>query len=191
MAVSSILLKSFCSKTISGLSFSGLDKVVKPTYFNAVMQVSQQLNKPKTYRRASFRERLTAGVVFLFVSASFGLFWVSGHYKITLWPFPCGFKQRYGLPCPGCGITTSAVTFAQGRILDAFYIQPAGALLCCLLALSAFLAFVVAVFGVYFCFLERFFLKVKLKYVILAVVVVIAAGWVVALNRALAANGHG
>jgi hypothetical protein len=155
------------------------------------MQISQQLNKPKTYRRASFQERLTAGVVFLFVSASFGLFWASGHYKITLWPFPCGFKQRYGLPCPGCGITTSAVTFAQGRILDAFYIQPTGALLCCLLAISAFLAFLIAVFGVYFGFLERFFFKVKLTYVILALIVVIAAGWAVTLARALAANRQG
>jgi len=191
MAVSSILLKSLCSNTISGLSFSGLDKAVKPPYFNAVMQASQQLNKPKIYRRASFRQRLTAGVVFFVVGASFGLFWVSGHYKITLWPFPCGFKQKYGLPCPGCGITTSAVTFAQGRILEAFYIQPAGALLCCLLAISAFLAFLVAVFGVYFGFLERFFFKVKLTYVILALIVVIAAGWAVTLARALAANRQG
>jgi hypothetical protein len=155
------------------------------------MQVSQQLNKPKIYRRASFRQRVTAGVVFLVVGASFGLFWVSGHYKITLWPFPCGFKQRYGLPCPGCGITTSAVAFAQGRILDAFYIQPAGALLCSLLVISAFLAFFIAVFGVYFGFLEHFFSKVKLTYVILALIVVIAAGWAVTLTRALAANRQG
>ncbi|UCF43343.1 MAG: DUF2752 domain-containing protein [Planctomycetota bacterium] len=155
------------------------------------MQASQQLNKPKIYRRASSRQRLTAGVIFLVVGASFGLFWVSGHYKTTLWPFPCGFKQKYGLPCPGCGITTSAVTFAQGRILEAFYIQPAGALLCCLLALSAFLAFLVAVFGVYFGFLNRFFFKVKLTYVILALIVVIAGGWAVTLARALAANRQG
>jgi hypothetical protein len=152
------------------------------------MQASQQLNKPKAYRRASSQERLTAGVVLLAVGALFGLFWASGRYKIKLWPFPCGFKQKYGLPCPGCGVTTSAVTFAQGRILDAFYIQPAGALLCSLLAISAFLAFLVAVFGIYFGFLERFFFKVKLTYIILAFIVVIAAGWVVTLARALAAR---
>ena len=155
------------------------------------MQTSQQLNKPRIHRRASFHQRLTAGVVLLVVIVSFGLFWLSGHYKVSLWPFPCGFKQRYGLPCPGCGITTSVVTFAQGRILEAFYIQPAGALLCCLLVFSAFLAFLIAVFGVYFGFLNRFFTEVKLIYLILALIVVIAGGWAVTLARALAVSSQG
>ena len=125
------------------------------------------------------------------LAAFFGLFAVAGHYKITLWPFPCGFKQRYNLPCPTCGVTTSVVAFAQGKILESFYIQPAAALLCCVLAVSAFLAFFIAVSGIYFGFLNRFFTEVKIKYIILALIIIVAAGWAVTLARALAANNQG
>lgn len=125
------------------------------------------------------------------LAGSFGLFALMGHYKISPWPFPCGFKQRYNLPCPTCGVTTSVVAFAQGKFLKSFYTQPAAALLCCVLAVSAFLAFFVAVFGVYFDFLNRFFSKVKIKYIILALIVIIAAGWAVTLARVLAANNQG
>ncbi len=88
-------------------------------------------------------------------------------------------------------MTTSVVAFAQGKIFESFYIQPAAALLCCVLAVSALLAFFVAVFGVYFSFLNRFFTEVKIKYIILALIVIIAAGWAVTLARALAAKNQG
>ena len=151
------------------------------------MQASQQLNKPKIFCRASSRQRLLAGLVFLVVVASFGLFWLAAHDKIDIgwWLGPCGFKQKYGLPCPTCGITTSVLAFVQGKIFEAFYIQPAGALLCCVLVVVAFLAFLIAVFGVYFGFLKRFFTEVKIKHIILALIIIIAAGWAVTLARAL------
>jgi hypothetical protein len=168
------------------------------------MRAGQQLNKPKIIcraplkvsrrlltGRASFRQRLVAGVVFLLLAAFFGVLALAGHYKIGLWPFPCGFKQRYNLPCPGCGITTSVVAFAQGKIFEAFYIQPAAALLCCILVVAAFLAFLMAVFGVYFSFINRFFAEVKVRYIVLALIVIIAAGWAVTLARAIAANSQG
>jgi hypothetical protein len=155
------------------------------------MQANQQLSKPKIFCRASFRQRLGAGGVFLLLAGSFGLFALMGHYKISPWPFPCGFKQRYNLPCPTCGVTTSVKAFAQGKILESFYIQPAAALLCCVLAVSAFLAFFVAVFGVYFDFLNRFLTGIKIKYVIIALIVIVAIGWAVTLARALAANNQG
>lgn len=98
----------------------------------------------------------------------------------------CGFKQRTGLPCPTCGMTTAALAFAQGRILEAFYIQPAGGFLCFVMVIAAILAFIIAVFGVYFHFIRRFFSEVKLSYVILALIIVIAAGWAVTLARAIA-----
>ncbi len=148
------------------------------------MQISQHLNKSKFFFRASPRQRVTAAVVFLAVAAFFGLFWLTAHYKIALWPPGCGFKQKYGLPCPTCGMTTSASAFAQGRIFEAFYIQPAAALLCSVLAVSAFLAFIIAVFGVYFGFIKRFFAEVKIRYIILALIIIIAAGWAVTLARA-------
>jgi hypothetical protein len=155
------------------------------------MQASQQLKKVKILCRASPRQRLVAGLVFLMLAAFFGLFALVGHYKITLWPFPCGFRQRYNLPCPTCGVTTSVIAFAQGKILESFYIQPAAALLCCVLAVSAFLAFFIAVSGIYFSFLHRFFTEVKIKYIILALIIIVAVGWAVTLARALAANKQG
>ena len=155
------------------------------------MQTSQHRNKPKISRRASSGQRLRAAFVFLVIAGLFGGLALAEHYRITLWPFPCGFKQKYNLPCPACGMTTSAVAFAQGEILRAFYIQPAAGLLCCLLVVSAFLAFLIAVFGVYFVFLDRLFGEVKVRHIILAFTVIIAAGWAVALARALVANSQG
>ncbi len=148
------------------------------------MQISQHLNKSKFFFRASPRQRVTAAVVFLAAAAFFGLFWLSAHYRIALWPPGCGFKQKYDLPCPTCGMTKSTTAFAQGKIFEAFYIQPAAALLCSVLAVSAFLAFLMAVFGVYFGFIKRFFTEVKIRYIILALIIIIAAGWAVTLARA-------
>lgn len=152
------------------------------------MQRSQHLNKSKYFFRASPRQRVIAAIVLLAVVAFFGLFWLAAHYKIALWPPICGFKQKYDLPCPTCGMTASAVAFAQGKIFESFYMQPAAALLCCVLAVSGFLAFLIAVFGVYFHFIKRFFAEVKIKYIILALIIIIAAGWAVTLARALAAQ---
>ena len=150
------------------------------------MQTNQQ-NKLKVFGRASSRQRLIAAVVCIAVVAFFGLFAWAGHNKTDMgrWLGYCGFKQKYNLPCPTCGVTTAVLAFAQGRILEAFYIQPAAGLLCCGLVAAAFLAFLIAVFDVYFRFLERFFTQVKVRYIILAVIVIIAAGWAVTLARTL------
>jgi hypothetical protein len=154
------------------------------------MPTSQQINKLKIFIRASSRQRMAAVIVCLAVVGFFGIFALAGHYNIDMgrWLGYCGFQQRYGLPCPTCGMTTATLAFAQGKIFEAFYIQPACALLCCVLVVIAFLAFVTAVFGVYFRFLEHFFAEVKVRYIILALIFIIAAGWAVTLARALAAN---
>lgn len=83
-------------------------------------------------------------------------------------------------------MTTAAIAFARGKIWESFYIQPAAALLCALLVISAFLAFLTACFGVYFPFIETVFWKVNIRYIILALLVIILAGWAVTLARALA-----
>jgi len=153
------------------------------------MQTSQQLNKPKFFSRASPHQRIIATVVFLVVAGSFGLAWLAatGKFDIGWWLGPCGLKQKYGLPCPTCGMTTSVLAFSQGKIFESFYIQPAAGLLCCVLVIIAFLSLLIAVFGVYFGFIKRFFAEVKIKHIILALIVIIVAGWAVTLARALAA----
>lgn len=155
-----------------------------------MMQASQHLNKPKFFYRASSGQRMAAAIVCLGIIVFFAVFALAGHYKTDMgrWLGYCGFKQRTGLPCPTCGMTTATLAFAQGRILEAFNIQPACGLLCSVMVIMALLAFVIAVFGVYFRFIERFFTEVKLRYIILALIIIIAAGWAVTLARALAAN---
>ena len=85
-------------------------------------------------------------------------------------------------------MTTSVLAFFRGEIFDSFYIQPTSALLCSIMVIAAFLALLIAVFGIYFRFLDRFLSEVKIKHIILALLMVLAAGWAVTLARALAAN---
>lgn len=47
---------------------------------------------------------------------------------------PCGFYRATGIPGPDCGFTTSFALAADGRILQAFLNQPAGAALAVLTA---------------------------------------------------------
>jgi hypothetical protein len=154
------------------------------------MQTSQQLNKPKFFLLASPNQRMIAAIVFISITGFFGIFAVAGHYKIDMGPFlgRCGFKQNTGLPCPTCGMTTAALAFAQGKILEAFYIQPAGGLLYSIAVVAAVLAFIISVFGINFRFLMRFFAEVKIRYVAIALVIIILAGWAVTMARALAAG---
>ncbi|MBW8041132.1 MAG: DUF2752 domain-containing protein [Planctomycetes bacterium] len=153
------------------------------------MEASQQLNKSKFFSPASPRQRGKAALVFVAMVVFFALLWLGAHYKISLSPYGCGFEQKYDLPCPTCRMTTSAYKFARGEIFGdngAFYTQPAIALLCCILIIIAFLAFFIAVSGVYFGFISRFFTEVKIRHLILALIIIIAAGWGVTLARALA-----
>ena len=83
-------------------------------------------------------------------------------------------------------MTTSCLAFVQGRFLESFYIQPAAAFLCVLLVISGFLAFLTAVFGIYLAFLGELFKASNIKYVILILLIIFAAGWAVTLTRAFA-----
>ena len=152
------------------------------------MQDSQQSDKGKFFCRASRQQRFLAIVFFVVVTALFTLLHLAATDRIDIgrWLNPCGMKQRWGLPCPTCGMTTSALAFARGQILQSFYIQPAAALLCGILVVAAFLAFLTAVSGVYF----QFLVQIKTKYVILVLAAIIAAGWIVTLARALAASAR-
>jgi len=166
-----------------------LTQLQKAAIFNVSMGPGRESNEQKFFSRATRRQRLTAGVILLAIAAFFAVAWLMGRYQITLYPFYCGFKQRYGLPCPTCGMTTAVIAFARGEIMRSFYTQPAAAIFCCLAAVSAFFAFLITVFGVYSHTFERRVASLKLRYIIAAVLVILAAGWAVTLARALAQNG--
>jgi hypothetical protein len=152
------------------------------------MQASQQLNKPKLLLRATPKQRAIAAGLCIAIVGFFSVFAFAGHYKVDMGFFlgRCGLKQNTGLPCPTCGMTTATLAFAQGKILRAFDIQPAGAFLCSVLVFAAILSFIISVFGIYFRFVQRFFTEVKLRYILLALLIIILSGWAVTFARAIA-----
>lgn len=155
------------------------------------MQASQQVNKSKIFVRATRRQRIRAGIVLAVLGALFVLFGLmaGGVIDPDVWLDPCGFKQKYGLPCPTCGMTHSALAFARGRVFEAFYVQPAAAFICCVMIIAFFLALLTAVFGMYLRALDSLFSQMRLKHLLLALVIVIAAAWAVTLSRAMIHKG--
>ena len=152
------------------------------------MEPGQQPISQKLFSRASGNQRLIAAGIFLCIAGGFLLGWLMGQFHFTLYPFPCGFKQRYNLPCPTCGMTTAVIAFSHGHINDAFYAQPAAVFFCCLAIVIAFFAFIVAVFGVYSPLVERRLASLKLRYILAALFLIFAAGWAATLARAITQN---
>jgi hypothetical protein len=151
------------------------------------MAENQQSGKKKLLEKAARNSRIIAAWILL-IGLAVCIFLVlaaTGKINITRYLGVCGMQVRYGLPCPTCGFTTAALAFFRGDILDAFYIQPAGALLCLAVVITVFLAFITAVFGVYFPFLKDLAGRLKLWKIVLTVILILAAGWAVTLSRAL------
>jgi len=155
------------------------------------MTENQQPTGQKFIAKAARNGRVIAIWLFLTGLAIIIFLALAGRGVIDIGKYmlPCGMKVRYGLPCPTCGFTTAALAFFSGDVLGAFYIQPAGALLCLALVITVFLAFITAVFGVYFPFLKDLARRVKLWQIILAVIVILAGAWAVTLSRALVQRG--
>jgi len=152
------------------------------------MQEDQPQNKQKWFCKASRHQRIIALIVLALIVGFFAVAFLAAYRIIDLGLIlmPCGFRQRFGLPCPSCFMTTSCVLFAKGRFLDSFYLQPAAAFLCILLLISGFLAFLTAVFRIYFPFVGVLFKASNIKYLILVLLIIFAAGWAVTLSRAFA-----
>ena len=152
------------------------------------MNKFNKFNIGRFYTRASKNQRLIAGSVFLGILFVFlfGHLSASGYFDIGKMFGPCGFKQKYNLPCPTCGMTRSFLAFSKGEIVKSFLLQPAGGLFWVILVLTAFLSLIMCVFGVYFNFINQLLLEVKIRYIILFLIIVIACGWAVTLCRSIA-----
>jgi hypothetical protein len=142
------------------------------------------------FDRASPRHRLFAGLVFLFILGGFTLGWLMEQFHFSPWPFACGFKQRYGLPCLTCGMTTAVKAFSHGHIIQAFYAQPAAVVFCFLAIVIAFFAFLIACLGLYFPRIERLILSIKIRYYIIAIALILVSGWVFTLTKTLIQQGR-
>lgn len=156
------------------------------------MPKDQQPTARKLLAKATRRGRVIAAWILL-VGLGLCIFLVlAGRDVICIDRYlaPCGMKMRYGLPCPTCGFTTAAMAFFRGNVFEAFYIQPAGALLCVGIVATVFLAFITAVFGVYFPSLKSLGRRIKTWHVVVAVFVILGGAWLVTLCRALAQRGR-
>jgi len=130
--------------------------------------------------------RLIAAAIFLGVVCVFVLLWLGEKGIIPLnYVFGvCGFKQRYGLPCPGCGWTHAAEAFAAGDVVRSFQIQPAAAVFCGVAVLTAVLSLHTAIFGIYSRLQRTLSDKRFWKYVLISLCVVVLLGWLVTLTSA-------
>ena len=147
----------------------------------------QPSNSGKSSGKISPAGRLTAGGIFIVICTGFGLLWAADHHWINLSPVlgVCGFKQNFGLPCPGCGWTHAAQAFAAGHIVDAFCLQPAAAAFCLAAVVVAVFALQIAIFGIDSAPLRWARSPGGVKTLILAAVIVILVGWMVTMAQAL------
>jgi hypothetical protein len=138
-------------------------------------------------RKDSCGVRLTAAAIFLGILCVFVLLWL-GEKEMVPYRYllgVCGFKQRYGLPCPGCGWTHAAQAFATGNIIQSFRIQPAAAVFCTAAILTAVLALHTAIFGLHSKLQTVLFDKRFWKYVLISSGIMVLLGWLVTLAKAL------
>jgi len=87
---------------------------------------------------------------------------------------PCGFLSASGLPCATCGMTTAFAHAADGDLLGAAAVQPAGALLALLCAAAAITGLYAAVTGLAVTRLLRCLVRGR---VVLAAIAVVLAAW--------------
>jgi hypothetical protein len=135
--------------------------------------------------------KLIAAAIFLGIVCVFVLLWLGekGTLQFRYVFGVCGFKQRFGLPCPGCGWTHAAQAFVAGDVIRSFQIQPAAAVFCGVAILTAILALNTAMFGIH-SRLQQLLLQSRFwKYVIVGACVIILLGWLVTLAKALGSNG--
>lgn len=136
--------------------------------------------------KSTRQDRVTFLWVFVMAGFLFVLFYLIKAGFITLGPGGgCAFERNTGLPCPTCGYTRAISAFMDGKITEAFYIQPGAAAGCIILAAVGFFSLLSAATGVNFSFLPPVRLW-QLKYILLTVIIILAAGWAVTLARALA-----
>jgi hypothetical protein len=151
------------------------------------MRFRQYSNSANLRSHCSRGSRLAAGLIVLALAGGGAILWLAGrgHIDLGFWLGVCGFKQRFGLPCPGCGWTHAGQAFLAGHPIQAFMIQPAAAFFCVAGVVTGIFALLVVVFGIEFGFLRRLFRAVGIKTLVLSAVIVLLAGWAVTLLRAI------
>ena len=154
------------------------------------MTAKDQYSNCRNQQKLSPQTRWIAAGVFFLIVSGVGIIWASqrSYINLTYWLGVCGFKQRSGLPCPGCGWTHTAQLFVTGHFIKAFYLQPAAAFFCLVFSLIALFALHCAVFGIDFGLLQHFCSAKSVRIVLITACIVIIAGWLVMLTRTILEN---
>lgn len=81
---------------------------------------------------SSFPSAIVGGLLFgqlllvrLVTSADLSSVWVAGKQL----HIGCWFRERFGIPCPACGLTRSTILFLYGHLEQAFTLNAAGPVL--------------------------------------------------------------
>jgi hypothetical protein len=150
------------------------------------MEEQEKPNKSKWFTRAQRSDRIAFLAIFLVVCVIFAAFWLLEKGVINPGSFgECALKRNYGIPCPTCGFTTAIKAFVKGRIINAFYIQPAATAGCVILIWTAFFSLLSSIMGINFSFLPPLRMW-QIKYILIAGGIILAGGWAVTMARALA-----
>ena len=138
-------------------------------------------NRPKR------QERVIAMCVFVSVLAFFAVAWSfnAGILNPKALFGICGLKQKYHIPCPTCGMTSSVRSFTYGNFAESFRLQPAGGVLCVSLVCAGVCSFL-TVLGADLRFIYSRLASLRFRYVATVVMIVFLAGWAVTMSRALA-----
>lgn len=151
------------------------------------MVSSQHSNISILPGKVTICQRIVCLCVFSAILSLFVFLWLASRGDVDVERVfgVCGFKQRYSLPCPGCGITRSAMEFVQGHFVKSFYIQPAGGVMCVVLATGGLLCFSRGIFGTRL-IPASVSVGTAVKYTLICGVIIIVCGWAVTLARAFA-----
>lgn len=147
-----------------------------------------QLSNPQAPDRLTGRQRLIAGLVSCAIIAAGGVLILDnlGFVHLHRWLGVCGFKQRFGIPCPGCGWTSAAKAFVRGQIGLAFWLQPAATIFYLVVASTLVFSLLMAIFGIKFGFICRFYHRLGLTKIVWLSAVIFFAGWLFCLFRSMA-----
>jgi hypothetical protein len=145
-------------------------------------QITNTLKRQDSHGARLIAAAICAGILCVFVLLWLGeKGFIQYHYILGV----CGFKQRYGLPCPGCGWTHAAQAFATGDIVRSFQLQPAAAIFCGAAILAAVLSLHTAIFGLQSRLRMILTDKRFWKYVLISSGIVVLLGWLVTLAKVM------
>ncbi len=94
----------------------------------------------------------------------------------------CAFEQKHNMPCPFCGMTRAVSKFAAGDIIEAFRLQPAGALLAAATAL-AMIYFTCRAIGFELVKINSYLKRIKPLPAVIIIIAVILIGWAISVYK--------